>query len=112
MEELTWRPGRQSWVDADGTTWTRCRPQWLAEKVARSFVLRASTVVAVERSGPSDLQWMDIAARRVYWADNVAGHFDDGSTAWVPANADGETYRAIMWTDDAKRRLVLLSASC
>jgi hypothetical protein len=108
VEELTWRAGRQSWVDADGTTWTRSRPKWLTEKDARSFVLRASTLVAVERSGYTELRWLDVAVRRGYWADNVAGHYEDGA----PPNADGLTYSATVWTDDTERRLILLSVSC
>lgn len=74
--------------------------------------MRNSTVVAVERGGDFELRWLDVAVRRAYWADHVAGHLDDGSGGWVPANADGLTYRASMWTDDTARRLVLLSEEC
>lgn len=93
VAERMWRPSYQQWVDADGMTWTRHRPRWLGERAARTFVLRTSTVVAVERSGDFDLLWLDLAVRRGYWADHVAGHVDDGTGVWVPGNSEGLTYR-------------------
>lgn len=111
MNDRVWRPGRDSWVDAEGRSWKRQRPRRLEETDARRYVLRASALVAVEASATFELTWLDPADRKPYWTEHVAGHVEDDARSAEP-NDDGLTYAATMWRDDAGRRLVLLSEQC
>ncbi|MFD1151434.1 hypothetical protein [Saccharothrix hoggarensis] len=105
------RSSRQTWTDEDGVVWTRGRPRVLTERDARRLVLRASTLVVVERS-VDDLVVLDPAVRREFWASHVAGHVDERTGEPVPPNHLGLTYAASPWTDGSGRRLVLLAEEC
>jgi hypothetical protein len=116
VEEDVWRGGLARWTDAEGTVWTRRRPRLLRERDARRFVLRASTLVALEQKAVEsegfDLKWLEPATHGGYWQDHIAGHVDDGTGQHVPANNDGWTFRVSTWTNDAGQRLILLSEMC
>ncbi|GAA2780008.1 hypothetical protein [Crossiella cryophila] len=105
MSEL-WRSSREHWTDHQGRVWIRSQPRWLVEKDARRFVLRGSTLVAVETAEP-ELTWLDPAARPGFWAERVAGRLDCEQTAHLDP-----TYRVSMWRSATGARLVLITESC
>lgn len=108
-----WLPERPSWVDADGTEWTRRRPRWLTERAAKPLALRTSVVLAVEHSsGTMNVERLDHAVRKDFWHRHVAGHIDDGAGDRVVPNSAGLTYRVSTWSDPRGRRLVLVSEMC
>lgn len=96
MADRLWRPELDSWEDAEGRTWTRQRPRRLEEQDARRYVLRATALVAVERSATFELRWLEHADRKAYWNEHVAGHVE-GSDRSAEPNADGLVYAASMW---------------
>ncbi|MCK2238877.1 MULTISPECIES: hypothetical protein [unclassified Crossiella] len=105
MTEL-WRSARESWIDHQGREWFRSKPRWLPERDARRFVLRGSTLVAVESADP-ELTWLDPAARPGFWAERVAGRVDGEATVQHELS-----YGVSMWRSATGARLVLITEHC
>jgi hypothetical protein len=112
--EMTWwLPARASWADTNGTVWTQSKPHRLTEADAKRFAWRKSTRVAVEHTpGNSDVEWLDPASLKDYWARRVAGHIEDGTDGCVHPNDKGLTYHASGWRDSRGHHMILLSEIC
>jgi hypothetical protein len=110
MDDAKWPPSLDEWTAHDGTVWARGTPRWLGESDAARLQLRDTTLVAHEVQGfGEDLVWLSPADRRVFWKEKVAGHLDVANGVEVDHNTDGVVFRASVWTDQAGRRLILLS---
>jgi hypothetical protein len=111
-EVIGWLPAQNGWTDAEGTLWRPAPPKHLAEDIARKFVRRASTRVAIERPSPgmTEPELLDPGVQKDYWEQRIAGHVF-GAAACTPDDR-GLTFYLSSWRDKQGHRLVLISEVC
>jgi len=112
-ETVSWLPAQPAWTDADGVIWMPATAKRLTGAVAKQFVRRSATRVAIERTPPgsSQIEWLDPATQKEYWDRHIAGHVEDGTDQCAP-DEHGLTYHVSSWRDPQGHRMILISEMC